>query len=208
MSVFRQLMMKNKSGDIPTEYKVLAYIKATGTQYINTGLYANNYGPDEYSFEIKANFEEVDENAIVINSWAAHMYFLMTYNGILRWHGASGGSTDVTGISINTDYTIKLDTKNGVITVNGNSFSYSKGRCGNYVICLFGIYVGQWGDYRTKGLKGKIYYSKFYGYDGVTLVRDYVPVRRKADNVLGFYDKVNGVFYTNNGQGSFIGSDE
>ena len=45
-------------------------------------------------------------------------------------------------------------------------------------------------------------------YEQNVLVRNYIPCYRKADNVIGLYDKVNGVFYTNAGSGTFLkGSD-
>ena len=47
----------------------------------------------------------------------------------------------------------------------------------------------------------KMYYAKFYYND--VLVRDLVPCYRKADNEIGMYDLVNGVFYTNAGTGTF-----
>ena len=42
------------------------------------------------------------------------------------------------------------------------------------------------------------YDSKIYGFkilEGETLVRDYIPVIRKSDDVAGLYDKVSNVFY-------------
>ena len=50
-----------------------------------------------------------------------------------------------------------------------------------------------------------ISYCKMY-IDGV-LVRDFVPVRRDYDNVLGMFDKVNNKFYQSNG-GTFTGGNE
>ena len=41
-------------------------------------------------------------------------------------------------------------------------------------------------------------------YDNNILVRNFVPCYRKADNVAGLYDLVNGVFYTNAGSSSFV----
>lgn len=41
-------------------------------------------------------------------------------------------------------------------------------------------------------------------YDGETLVRDFVPSIRIADNKPGMYDTVNGVFYTNAGTDEFL----
>ena len=48
----------------------------------------------------------------------------------------------------------------------------------------------------------KLYYGKIYDSTN-TLVREFIPCYRKADNVIGLYDKVNDVFYTNAGTGSF-----
>ena len=47
----------------------------------------------------------------------------------------------------------------------------------------------------------RIYYLKMY-YNW-TLVRDFIPCYRKSDNVIWFRDRVNKVFYTNRGSGSF-----
>ena len=35
------------------------------------------------------------------------------------------------------------------------------------------------------------------------LVRDFVPCYRKSDNVIGLYDAVNNILYTNAGSGTF-----
>ena len=40
-------------------------------------------------------------------------------------------------------------------------------------------------------------------WEGTTLVRDFVPVRRTSDGVLGLLDLAHGTFYTNAGTGSF-----
>ena len=49
--------------------------------------------------------------------------------------------------------------------------------------------------------KGRLYYFKIY--DNGTLVRDYVPVKRISDGAIGLYDKVNKLFYGNDGTDSF-----
>ena len=36
------------------------------------------------------------------------------------------------------------------------------------------------------------------------LIRDFVPCVRKSDNEPGLYDRVNNVFYTNAGSGTFL----
>lgn len=46
-------------------------------------------------------------------------------------------------------------------------------------------------------------FSRFEITKNNELVRDFIPVQRKSDNVLGLYDLVNDVFYTNDGTGTF-----
>lgn len=40
-------------------------------------------------------------------------------------------------------------------------------------------------------------------WDDNELVRDFIPCYRKSDGVIGLYDLVNDVFYTNLGTGQF-----
>ena len=47
----------------------------------------------------------------------------------------------------------------------------------------------------------RVYSFKAYEYD--VLIRDMIPCYRKADHVIGMYDLVNDVFYTNSGTGTF-----
>lgn len=51
------------------------------------------------------------------------------------------------------------------------------------------------------GAQARIYSAAIY--DGSTLIRDYIPVKRLSDNALGLYDKLHDVFYENVGSGTF-----
>ena len=42
-----------------------------------------------------------------------------------------------------------------------------------------------------------------YGMNGGGLIQYFIPCYRRSDNVIGFYDLVNDVFYTNAGSGTF-----
>jgi hypothetical protein len=61
-------------------------------------------------------------------------------------------------------------------------------------------------DTRSYSSAMELYNFKLY--DNGTLIRDYIPCRRKSDNVLGLYDVVNNQFYTNAGTGVFIAGPE
>lgn len=49
----------------------------------------------------------------------------------------------------------------------------------------------------------KVYYCKIW--EGDILIRDFVPAKRDTDGAIGMLDKVNNVFYTNQGTGTFTG---
>ena len=46
-----------------------------------------------------------------------------------------------------------------------------------------------------------LYYALIY--DGNNLIRQFIPAKRKSDNVVGLYDLVNDTFYTNAGSYNF-----
>lgn len=58
-------------------------------------------------------------------------------------------------------------------------------------------------NYNTPSYRGlyKLYYFKIW--QGDELKRNYIPCYRNSDNVVGMYDLVNNVFYTNQGTGAF-----
>lgn len=177
------------------------YISATGTQWIDTGLYASSTALNNYSIEVDCQFSRTSENAIAINSWAASAYFLMVYQNKCRWHGASGGSIDFGSVTTNTDYNIKVDIPNNKCYLNGTAYSYSRIGCGTAAIRLLGGY-GTSGNY----FMGKMYRTRFYDYvSPYNLVRDYVPAYCTTLSKYVFVDKVNNVFYENKGTGSFGG---
>lgn len=73
----------------------------------------------------------------------------------------------------------------------------------NTRVALFGRYNGTTDVCACTA--GIIFRAKFWASD--VLIGDYVPAKRDADDVLGMYDIVNDVFYTNAGTGDFIGGE-
>ena len=69
----------------------------------------------------------------------------------------------------------------------------------NNNIFLFTCNSGGIADNRM--MIGKIYACKIW--DNEVLIRDLIPCYRISDNVIGLYDIVNDVFYTNSGTGTF-----
>ncbi len=108
--------------------------------------------------------------------------------------------------SVNLVYNGKNDivVRNSEIYVNGtlkgNNFRTSPIGLRGSRMRLNALTIGSDGE---TGF-GWWYYLKFYGQDG-KLIFDSVPVRRKTDNVVGFFDRVERKFVTPSGDGSFTG---
>lgn len=84
-------------------------------------------------------------------------------------------------------YTLKSFTSSHTLRIASNYTTGTYGESGSY--------------YDTRRLSGKIYSVQIY--NNSTIARDYIPVKRRSDKVLGLYDKANDKFYVNDGSGSF-----
>jgi hypothetical protein len=84
---------------------------------------------------------------------------------------------------------IVFSCKTGEATVNGTTYTATRvtgtGASNKHLVI---------GDYSLKQMEVIFWYFKAYQ-NGV-LLRDYVPARRKSDNVIGIWDKVNDNFFT------------
>ena len=86
--------------------------------------------------------------------------------------------------------------------INGDS--YELGVAGNVIggnICL-GAYNSE--TEGTKRFLGYVYYCNIYNYG--ELIAELIPVKRKSDDVTGFFDKMTGSFYTSLSGNPFVTS--
>ena len=194
------VLWEKDSSRLPSEYQEVEYIESSGTQYINTQYIINS----NVRFELKTS----------ISSFAGGSWHTL-FGGRMYWnssdafdigYSASGymyvniggvNPSVYTNISLNTVYEIVADKDKTI--VNGNVSSYSSSlTSGTYNIYLFALNnLGSVDEY------GRIKIYTFKIYEGDTLVKDYVPCYRKADNVIGMYDTVTNTFLTNAGSGTF-----
>ena len=192
------------------DYYLLDYIESTGTQYINTGVV-----PQFTNFEINiSNFCVTSFNT----AWE-------DYFGC----GTTDSSSDGFQFRRYQDYSTILSSM-GVYTTGpygSYQYSYSAGtllknvKLSDGVLYVNGSITSATGISTTKGTPtlplyifcrllgsspdrySKIRFSKFEIIKNNIPVRDFVPAQRKSDNVIGLYDLVNDVFYTNQGTGTF-----
>ncbi len=109
------------------------------------------------------------------------------------------GTTTAATISVNDGTAGTQSRKNSQFNAAENSvmlFSGGSAYINNGTVTL------RYGD---KLFPGRIYSMTLY--DGGNLALDLIPVRRNFDNALGFYNRVNGEFYTNSGTGTFTAGD-
>ena len=191
-------------------YTPLEYLQSSGTQRIDTGYKRNGY-----PFRIDADVEWVSVPTGQV-LWAGD------YNGngfafgkkenttaVSVW-GNSDGWWTFGAIAANTKYSYSLGfpsvtARRGV--VNGaeyNTYEANNSGMPNPGGLNVGLFSGK-GTEQYVAASVKIYSAKIFN---PNLVRDFVPVKRISDSVLGMYDRVNGVFYPNAGTGTFTAGPE
>lgn len=180
--------------DVPAIYKPLKSIQGTGTQNINTG-----YTPSIYTkLSMRMNPQYIGSSAVLGSDWSLNGFFLMFYNNAFRWHTAT--SVDVPAV-VSKDYLIEVD--NSGITVDGTKYTTTpSASVTQQPISLFTTTVN------SQGGKGQYILYGVEIWESDTLERDMIPVKRVADSIIGLYDRVDGVFYTNSGTGSFVAGNE
>lgn len=183
---------------LPSGYRTLAYIKSSGTQYIDTGFQPNQntrvvmdiqaIGTSETYFLFGAR-----------ETYASRSFCFLYYNGWSADYQSSSQRQTFAGINY-TDQ-LQIDFDKTTCTVNGRSVSFTAATFQSPVtMSLLAV--------NTNGTNSGMISAKLFSckiYDNGTLVRDFVPAKRISDDTVGLYDIVNGAFYTNAGTGSFVG---
>ena len=195
--------------ELPSEYQQVEYIEGTGTQYIdtefkpnqNTRLFAKIYIGTINGDAIKAIFGT--RKSDYSDSFSCfYVGGQKVETGRMRLD--YGDITDNNNIhyypGTQAENLYKIDYNKNVGTLNGDTYTFNLQTYASvYNLLLLTCNTG--GTVDNRMVSGKIYYCKIY--DNDVLVRDFIPCYRKSDNVIGLYDKVNNVFYTNSGTGIF-----
>lgn len=184
---------------LPNEYQRIAYIESDGSQYIDTGFVPNqdtriicevarftcSVNDEKYMYGSRSNNSN-DQFSLSIKNESRTTEICITM-------GSSTISRNILS-NISGHEVFEID-KNGAYNQAVSSFS------GIYPIYLFAMNDAN----VISGIanNGSRIYS-FQIFDNGTLVRDFIPSLRKSDSVVGLYDVVNGVFYTNSGTGKFL----
>ena len=195
-----------------SDYTELEYIESTGSQFIGI-----DYIPKTLHTKYELGFMRTGTSGYwnpIINSEEDVRFGIMcTIDGnnssnYGQFHiGPAGSGFKSVQFPISSDIKYDIIADKTGISLNGTKYSVSG----------VGDATGQWSTYINHRLKtsttfspeysiGRWYYLKVYEDDG--LIKDYIPARRKSDNVLGMYEKLGDKFYINSGTGNFIAGPE
>ena len=168
---------------LPADYQEVEYLEFYGAQYIaETGI--NLAAGDVILTGVsRASGVQSSEELGVLGGNAPDTFELYFYQSTLKYYGNIDGST-ITGISANTKYPVSGRMK-------ASATDLSLGR----------YHADYWH-------KGRIWEAAVVRFGGDRLLRRYVPCYRKSDNEAGFYELIQGIFYTNLGTGTIgVGPD-
>ena len=181
-------------------YQDLEYLESSGTQYINTGIVPKNTTIVEVK-ETAINTETNNTNGWGSSGNQEAFLWRIVGNSITICSVSSNWSEISMGQSaLNTTHILYL--KSGLQTMDGVTYGTStigSTATSGQTLYLYALHT-EWGS-GIQYAKTRIHYCKIW--DGDTLVRDFIPVKRLSDGVIGLYDKVNNTLYTNNGSGIF-----
>ena len=192
-------------------YERIEYLQASGTQYIDTGYIHDNSTKVDMRIKFDSVSPQYQSFYGARNSTAdtAKGFSLwLNYAKFRRAFGASAANIDSHTVTTSTIYDIHLD-KSGACTATpegGTAIALGSATQGGpltFTDFLFAINQNASAGGRSPQFltRAKLYSCKIFS--GTTLVRDFVPVRRTSDGVLGLLDLAHGTFYTNAGTGSF-----
>jgi hypothetical protein len=194
---FNRFYKEENDVSIYDSYEELEFIEANGTQQIDTGL---KFDMQRDSCEVEFQSTVSAQNGMIFasNNSTNHFWFYH-YNDSKRidLYIKSGGSQVGLG-------GIAIDLNRHKMTYKDNKYMIDGKVIGTDTRTLnttdYNMYLFSWGS--NYYYKGRIFGCKMY--KNGAIVRDFMPAKRKSDNVIGMFDKVTKKFYTNSGSGTFV----
>lgn len=195
------LSVANETLGIAEIYTELEYIESSGTQYIDTRISAATQIGFEIDLQvIDTSLEKSffgarigDYNRFGLLNWANAFHMTIGNNSIWNYSVDTNRHTCSVKVSANNNYTWTFDSYSGTgtaddgVKVNQNFSLFSNNR-------------------DTKGAM-RLYSAKLFDSSGNT-IRNFIPVKRLADNAVCLYDKVLSTYFENVGTGNFIAGPE
>lgn len=195
---------------LPSGYKRLEYIKANGSQLINSGFVVNTSDIRLFGeFEPTALGSTPNPMFGCYDSGSSGPFFSVEFrDGYFFCARGTGVGSSLKQATVNTKYSVDFSLSGGKFSLKvdgteimNTTFSGSINTKNPY---------GIMGVYYNSGTSLYPANMKCYGlkqYSGETLVRDYIPCETETGEI-GLWDDVNSVFYGNAGSGTFTAGPE
>ena len=198
----------NPAYAVPDGYTQLDYIESTGTQSVNTGVTPTQEITFDVSFSISSypnTYHTVIGSRETYNTKALYIGFTSDHEYAARSNGHYDPIATRAWSSLGVKYDVELNYSNNNLYVNGAvvQSTTSAAFSNPYPIYLFAL--NEKGTVSEKAAM-KLYSCKIF--NGSSLIRDFFPVSRNSDGIIGLYDLVEGKFYTNAGTGTFTAGSE
>ena len=211
MAIRRRVLMggRKKKSRLPDEYQEVEYIEGTGTQYIDVTTSLK-----EREFEIvlmptakRTNGAMFTGGSLYSDTDGACALIWTSGIGVRRILNKVSGDSATTSIDGVLNKKIRLKCYKSLAEVSNEDTGEIIVNNTNIVSSLWGIPIflfhgGSNGAYRTRYVKGRIYYAKYLS--GGALEAELIPCYRKSDEEIGMYDTVSKTFFTNSGTGTFL----
>lgn len=185
---------------LPSNYQQVEYIRATGTQYIDTNLALGNNFKIELSFA-QTNIHTYNEQPLV-STWTNssnyfNLFIMVNQRKLDLYTGGHHYLNTIMNLEEQYNITIERNLSNWDINFEEETLNYQyNGGQNNTTVKLLNRGDG------SGSKQNAIYWCKIYK-DGV-LERDLIPCYEKQTSYTGLYDVQNNVFYHNAGTDEFV----
>ena len=187
-------------------YEIVNNIESTGTQYINTGVKVAKDIKMELDLKFNTLTADTQANGGYFQEGGTSYknYVLLLTSDNINWDFTLGvWNKQKTIANADTNrHTFSIDCVNGECSLDQDVYTLSN-ISGDYTatndILLFARSMSN-GSVIANAIQ-TLYGAKIWKNN--VLVRNFVPAKRKTDNVLGLLDTITYTFYDNQGTGSF-----
>ena len=186
---------------VPYEYQRVEYLQSSGSQFIWTGVNTNNC----HGIVLDAQSLTFTENKWFAGNWTDNRGMQVGMSAGPIFYMAVGQDGSASWASA------PFDMERHTMGFKGDKFIFDDTEFtsvpnysqipGNQQIPLFTRLT--LGNQYFTAPSMRLFRAQMYD-ASENLIRDFVPCYRKQDSVAGLWDRVNKVFYTNSGSGTFI----
>jgi hypothetical protein len=194
----RRALLYRTDGDV-SEYTYLEYIQSTGSQYIDSGINCTS----DLKVEMDMAYDVTTGQQMQHGAYAYNTRYHFGYDWTRKFRiYLDGDSTGNPVVGPTADRMVWVASHTYIAIGDTNQVaSYSTNYPDKYT---FYICARNMEGVANNCCQCKVYSCRMWA--GDTLVRDYIPAKRNADGMIGLYDRVENVFYTDMNGGNFEGA--